>query len=78
MKAAGAFEGLPRELRIRHNMGTIYCENRNGQSENVIFRTAYLLSRPDTRLLGPGWFSITWPFLLARRSIKMPPFRFPD
>ncbi|MGA8177828.1 MAG: hypothetical protein WB839_24330, partial [Pseudolabrys sp.] len=22
MKAAGAFEGLPRELRTRHNMGT--------------------------------------------------------
>ena len=25
---------------------------------------------------GPG-FTIAWPFLLARRAIKMPPFRFP-
>jgi hypothetical protein len=25
-----------------------------------------------------GLITIAWPFLLARRSIKMPPFRFPD
>ena len=30
MKAAGAFMGLPRELRTRHNMLAIYCQNRNG------------------------------------------------
>jgi hypothetical protein len=30
MKAAGAFNGLPRELRTRDNMRAIYCENRNG------------------------------------------------
>ena len=40
MKAAGAFEGLPRELRTRHNMRMISCENRNGATLNVIFRTA--------------------------------------
>ena len=32
---------------------------------------------PIRGCLGPG-FTIAWPFLLARRSIKMPPFRFPD
>jgi hypothetical protein len=41
MKAAGAFEGLPRELRTRHNMGTdILREQERSNSANVIFRTA--------------------------------------
>ena len=55
MKAAGAFEGLPRELRTRHNMGTVYCENRNGATQQTLFSGPRALRfHPDTRLLGPG------------------------
>ena len=35
--AAGAFKGLPRELRTRHNMQAIYCENRNGATPQTLF-----------------------------------------
>ena len=35
MKAAGAFLGLPRELRTRHNIATVYCENRNGATDKA-------------------------------------------
>jgi hypothetical protein len=35
MKAAGAFMGLPRELR--HNMWAIYCENRNEATLQTLF-----------------------------------------
>ena len=73
--------GADRELRIRHNMRTIYCENRNGATQQTLF------SGPRPPWV-PPWYAVvrarsvshcaTWPFLLARRSIKMPPFHFPD
>jgi hypothetical protein len=34
--------------------------------------------RPEKTRLPWARFTIAWPFLLARRAIKMPPFRFPD
>ena len=50
MKAAGAFEGRPRELRTRHNMRAIYCKNRNGATQQTfIFRTASPLGLPPIR-----------------------------
>ena len=68
MKAAGAFEGLPRELRTRHNMRAIYCKNRNGATQQTLFsRPRPLFAQIDTRLLGPGWCWFAWPFLLASR-----------
>ena len=46
--AAGAFNGLPRELRTRHNMRTIYCENRNGATQQMLV----LRSRPHFPMRG--------------------------
>jgi hypothetical protein len=52
MKAAGAFNGRPRELR--HNIWAIYCENRNAASSaNVIFKTA-LGSVPGNAVVRAG------------------------
>jgi hypothetical protein len=53
MKAAGAFMGLPRELRTRHNMRAIYCENRNGATLQTLISgpRGHSRSSPNARLL---------------------------
>src|SRR5262245_42619465 len=61
--------GLPRELR--HNMRAIYCENRNGATLQTLFsgpRPPWIISL-NTRLLGPGWVLLAWPFLLTGRLL---------
>jgi hypothetical protein len=45
MKAAGAFMGLPRELR--HNMRPIYCENRNEATLQRLFQDCAALRVPS-------------------------------
>ena len=44
--------GADRELRTRHNMETIYCENRNGATLQRYFQDRVPIS--NARLLGLG------------------------
>ena len=42
-------DGLPRELRIRHNMRVIYCKNRNGATLQTLFSGPRLPGVPPIR-----------------------------
>ena len=60
--------------------GDILQEQERSNSANVIFRTACPSVPPRYAVVRVRSVShcAAWPFLLARRSIKMPLFRFPD
>ena len=58
-EGGGAFEGRPRELRTRHNMETIYCENRNGATQQTLFlgpRCLWFISQ-YAAVRAPGWLA---------------------
>jgi hypothetical protein len=58
--------GLPRELR--HNMGTVYCENRNGATQQTLFQDRVLWSPlRQIRAVVRAGLTIAWPFPWAIR-----------
>jgi hypothetical protein len=73
MKAAGTFNGRPRELR--HNMQPIYCENRNGATLQTLPlgprpRGSYGHGASISDAAVRAGRSIAWPFRGLNRNCE--------